>query len=210
MNKSIMNKFVRTIGNIFSYLYPEQIIRVINGLRKYIYGSKVKRKLKVYGENVVIIPPMTLKGGKYISIGENFSCGTGMMMQCWDQYEGEKYSPCLVIGSNAEFGRFNHIGCISQIIIGDNILTGSNVHITDHNHGEIKKEENLQPPIKRNLHSKGSVIIGNNVWIGDNVVVMPGVTIGDNAIIGANAVVTKDVEKNCVVAGVPAKLIKKL
>ena len=39
---------------------------------------------------------------------------------------------------------------------------------------------------------------------------MPGVTIGDNAIVGANAVVTKDVEENCVVVGVPAKILKKL
>ena len=205
-----MKKSIKKICDIFSYLYPEQIIRVINELRKYIYGAKVKRKFREYGDNVVVIPPMKLKGGKYISIGENFSCGTGMMIQCWNYYEGEKYSPCLVIGSNAEFGRFNHIGCINEIIIGDNLLTGSNVHITDHNHGMIPGEEKLQPPIKRRLFSKGRVKIGNNVWLGDNVVIMPGVTIGDNAIVGANAVVTKDVEENCVVVGVPAKILKKL
>ncbi|WP_133013586.1 DapH/DapD/GlmU-related protein [Clostridium cuniculi] len=52
------------------------------------------------------------------------------------------------------------------------------------------------------------VIIGENVWIGANVTVVPGVTIGNNAIIVAGAVVTKDVDSNTVVGGVPAKLIK--
>lgn len=56
----------------------------------------------------------------------------------------------------------------------------------------------------------GKVIIGNNVWIGGNVTILPGVIIGDNSVIGAGAVVTKDVSANCVVAGVPAKLIRKI
>ena len=51
--------------------------------------------------------------------------------------------------------------------------------------------------------------IGKNVWIGANATVLPGVTIGDNAVIAAAAVVTKDVPANVVVAGVPAKVIRK-
>ena len=54
------------------------------------------------------------------------------------------------------------------------------------------------------------IIIGNNVWIGASVTVVPGVTIGDNAIIAAGAVVTKDVEANTIVGGVPAKVIRSI
>ncbi|MDE7192107.1 MAG: sugar O-acetyltransferase, partial [Clostridia bacterium] len=54
------------------------------------------------------------------------------------------------------------------------------------------------------------VKIGNNVWIGAHATILSGVTIGDNAIIAAGAVVTKDVPQNTVVAGVPAKIIKKI
>ncbi len=54
------------------------------------------------------------------------------------------------------------------------------------------------------------VIIGDNVWIGASVTIVPGVTIGDNAIIAAGAVVTKNVEPNTVVGGVPAKFIKNI
>nr|WP_324248840.1 DapH/DapD/GlmU-related protein [Streptococcus macedonicus] len=52
------------------------------------------------------------------------------------------------------------------------------------------------------------VTIGNDVWIGGNVTILPGVTIGNNVVVAAGAVVTKDIPDNCVVAGVPAKMIK--
>ena len=51
------------------------------------------------------------------------------------------------------------------------------------------------------------IIIGKNCWIGTNVVILPGVELGDNVIVGAGAVVTKSFLSNCVLAGVPAKLI---
>lgn len=57
--------------------------------------------------------------------------------------------------------------------------------------------------------TKGDTIIGNDVWIGYNATIMPGVKIGDGAIIAANTVVTKDVEPYTIVAGNPAREIKK-
>ena len=53
------------------------------------------------------------------------------------------------------------------------------------------------------------VDIGNDVWIGANVLIMPGVNIGHGAVIGAGSVVVKDVEPYSIIAGVPAKSIKK-
>lgn len=53
----------------------------------------------------------------------------------------------------------------------------------------------------------GQIKIGNNVFIGNEAVILPGVTIGDNCVIGARAVVTKNIENNSVVAGIPAKKI---
>ncbi len=57
--------------------------------------------------------------------------------------------------------------------------------------------------------NKFVVKIGNDVWIGNNVIIMDGVTIGDGAIVAAGSIVTKDVEPYAIVAGVPAKVIKK-
>jgi virginiamycin A acetyltransferase len=56
--------------------------------------------------------------------------------------------------------------------------------------------------------TKGSVVIGNDVWIGDNVVIMSGVKIGDGAIIANNSHVIQDVQPYSIVGGNPAKLIK--
>ena len=54
------------------------------------------------------------------------------------------------------------------------------------------------------------IVVGKNVWIGSNATILAGVTIGDNAVVAAGAVVTKDVEANTIVGGVPAKFIKKI
>lgn len=60
------------------------------------------------------------------------------------------------------------------------------------------------------FHKGEDINVGNNVWIGANAIILQGVTIGDGAVVAAGSVVTKDVEEKTVVAGVPAKMIKKL
>ena len=65
------------------------------------------------------------------------------------------------------------------------------------------------PPTQNNLPIKGDTIIGNDVWIGQNATILPGVHIGDGAIIGANSVVGSNVDPYTIVAGNPAKQIRK-
>ena len=67
-------------------------------------------------------------------------------------------------------------------------------------------------PAKRRAHSAIAkpIRIGNDVWIGGNVTILPGLTIGNNVVIAAGAVVTKDVQDNSLVAGVPAKKVRDL
>ncbi|MBK7609142.1 MAG: hypothetical protein KA109_15705 [Saprospiraceae bacterium] len=55
-----------------------------------------------------------------------------------------------------------------------------------------------------------AVIIKRNAWIGANATILPGLVIGENSVVAAGAVVTKDVPPNTIVAGVPAKIIKKI
>ncbi len=89
---------------------------------------------------------------------------------------------------------------IGGITIGDGTMIGPHVIIATDNH-------DLQN--KMILVCK-SVVIGKNVWIGAGARILPGVHIGDNAVIGAGSVVTKNVEADTVVAGVPAKFIKNI
>lgn len=67
----------------------------------------------------------------------------------------------------------------------------------------------MEPPAAADLPLKGDTVIGNDVWIGQNAVILPGVHIGDGAIIGANSVVGCEVAPYTVVAGNPARFLRK-
>lgn len=151
---------------------------------------------------------MKLKGLKYISVGDKTFIAKGVQLTAWDSHNGIHYKPSVTIGNACSIRDNCHITAVNSIRIGDNLLTGTNVLITDNSHGEATREQMDIPPTQRKLFSKGPVIIGNNVWLGNNVCVMPGITIGDGAIIGANSVVTHDIPPYCMAAGVPAKVIK--
>lgn len=146
----------------------------------------------------------------YMTVGEGGWFEKGCVLECVAEYHDQRYSPCLTIGKRCCLGEYSHISCVERVTIGDNLLTGRFVIITDNCHGDTSNREELSMhPADRPLTSC-PVTIGNNVWIGDRVAILPGVTIGDGAIIAANAVVTHDVPAGNVVAGVPAKVIKQI
>lgn len=178
----------------------------------YIRSLWRKKQFKVVGQAVLFQKIELLKGPEYISIGNQTSFEKDLYLTAWDSYQAnndiQHFTPEIKIGSNCHFGAFNHITAVNSIEIGDNILTGKNVTITDNSHGSTEPEHLSIEPILRPLVSKGPVKIGNNVWIGDKATVLPNVTIGDGAVIAANAVVTKDVPAYSVAAGNPAKVIK--
>lgn len=118
--------------------------------------------------------------------------------------------PLITIGNNCIIGQYSHITAVNKVVIGDNLLTGRFVLISDNSHGTFTEEELSIHPASRQVVSKGEVIIGNNVWLGDKVSILPGVHIGDGCIIGANAVVTHDINPYCVVVGNPGKIVKTL
>lgn len=157
-----------------------------------------------------IICPHQLKGEKYISIGKNTTIHNSVILTAWDKYGEQTFIPSIKIGDNCNIGEHAHITACKEIIIGNNVLTGRRIYISDNAHGNSSKSEINIPPIQRPLHVKGSVIIEDNVWIGERVCILSGVHIGKGAIIAANAVVTHDVPAACVVGGVPAKIIKRM
>ena len=152
-----------------------------------------------------------IRGLAHISMGEDFSSGEGLWLEAVTRYGEQRFSPRLTIGNHVYVSHWSHIACTNSVTIGDHVLIGSKVMITDHNHGTLGPGATspLMPPSKRPLDGNRSVMIGSNVWLGDGVVVCPGVTIGEGSIVGANAVVTTDVPPFTLVAGVPARPIRR-
>ena len=147
-------------------------------------------------------------GSRYFDLGKRVSFGKNVVLSAWSSYREQSFSPSVIIGNNCCFGDYLHLTCINNINIGDNILTGRWVTITDNSHGLTDNLSLAIPPLDRPLVSKGPVTIGKNVWIGDKVTILPGVTIGDCCIIGANSVVVKDIPDFSIACGNPAKVIK--
>lgn len=95
----------------------------------------------------------------------------------------------------------------TSIIIEDNVMMGSGVHIYVNNH---KFDRADIPLIDQGYYPDEQVVLKNGCWIGANAIILPGVTIGVNSVVGAGSVVTKDVPDGVVAAGIPAKIIKKI
>lgn len=157
------------------------------------------------GVNAATRHPFYLKNPRYFSIGNNFSAGPSLRIEAWDEYAGKRFHPKIVIGNGVSLNWNVHIGAIDRVEIGNDVLIGSNVLITDHAHGTLA--DYFLKPADRPLRSKGPVIIEDDVWIGEGACILPGVRIEAGAVIGANAVVTTDVPKGAVVGGVPARPI---
>jgi acetyltransferase-like isoleucine patch superfamily enzyme len=111
----------------------------------------------------------------------------------------------LVLGNDVDLAKGVMITTDGGIVIGDRTLIGYETCIFSSNHSIPPKGENIFGA----GHVKKPVEIGNDVWIGARSIILPGVTIGNGAVVAAGSVVTKDVQENTIVAGVPAKVIRK-
>lgn len=110
----------------------------------------------------------------------------------------------LFIGNDVDLAKDVLITTSGGVHIGDRVLIGYRTQIISADH--------TIPPIGLPFPISGDkldkVVIENDVWIGANCIITPGVRIGEGAVVAAGSVVTKDVEPNAIVGGVPAKLIK--
>lgn len=192
------------VGRLISpirYFYNKILSTIVD----YIYTGCISKSIKISKGSIVRYPAVRISGPG-ISLGNNSYIGKYGVVTTWTttQY----LSPAILIGHGTNIGQHCHITAINKIVVGDGVLTGKYVTITDNSHGDITFDELLQDPNKREMCSKGPVIIEDNVWIGDKVTICPSVRIGEGSIIGANAVVTRDIPPYSVAAGNPAKIIK--
>lgn len=198
------------IGALVGYIYSFRFSNYFLVIRIYIYTGWLRRYFKKFGNSTIRPYARLLKGLEYISVGDNSVIGNNIQLTAWDKHQMNRYTPEIIIGDGVSIGEDAHITAINKIHIGNNVLLGKKVLITDNSHGEFILAHLDTDPKKRPLFSKGSVIIEDNVWIGEKVSIMANVRIGKCSIIAANSVVTKDIPSYSLAAGIPAKIIKQL
>lgn len=202
-----MKKLVLLFGRIISFLFPYRIKNKVSSFFNYFRTGYVTRGINSMGANSYFMKHTIVIGPQFISIGSNTSIGRRTIVAA-RKYENLECIPILKIGNNVRIGDDCHITAINKIVIGNDVLLGRQITITDNAHGTIK-EKGIHPKDKE-LYSKGPVIIGNRTWIGDKVTILPGIILGDDVIVGANSVVTKSFASGSVIAGNPARQINKI
>ena len=194
-----MNELEKCMAGKWYDCHDEIFLEYKNNARKLLaqynalaYDQKrektdILRKLfGAMGTNVSVGLPFLCDYGRNISIGSNVS-----------------------VNMNCTF-----VDC-NKIEIGDYVLIASNVQIYTATH-PVELAERLTPDWKPESGEYFCrtyalpVKIGNGCWIGGGAVILPGVTIGDGTVIGAGSVVTKDIPANCVAAGNPCRVIRRI
>jgi acetyltransferase-like isoleucine patch superfamily enzyme len=152
-----------------------------------------------------------LSGLRFVQFGRDVRARGGLWIEAVSGYQGDVFTPSIVIGDRVRFSRGVHIAALGTVRLGNDVLFGSNVLVSDHNHGAYAGAAQTnpdQPPVSRPLRSPGAVLIEDNVWIGDNAVILAPAHIGFGAVIGANSVVRGDVPAGSLAAGAPSRVLK--
>ena len=158
------------------------------------------------GSNSFILPPYRIVNPESLFIGNNTRIGKYAFIVLCSEYQGKKYYPKMVIGNGVSIGHNFFVGCQKNIIIEDNVLISTRVFMADTMHGYSDID---QPIIEQHLAPGRETIIEKNSFIGVNACILPGVKVGMHSVVAAGAVVTKDVSPHTVVAGNPARQIKR-
>ena len=147
---------------------------------------------------------------------QQFVVGVGnplIRKKLYDLFSNAGFEPFSLISVHARVGINNELGRGLNVMTGAVITTnvcigdGTLVHINSSIHHDCKIGSFCE--ISPGSRILGKVTLGNLVSIGSGAIILPGIRIGDNVKVGAGAVVTRDLENNEVVVGVPAKPIKK-
>ena len=161
---------------------------------------------KNIGKKVFIGKHTLITHKKYLHIGNNVRLGNNFEMRSFPEFAGQVYAPQVIIEDDCYLGDHLKILCNDTVSICKNSLIASNVLITTENHGmDIASQASYgKQPL-----THASVKIEEHCWIGEKVIILPGVVIGEWSVVAAGAVVTKSVPPYTIVAGNPARPIKR-
>jgi acetyltransferase-like isoleucine patch superfamily enzyme len=190
-----------SVNYIFPYPRFEAHLHFL--YRRLIFG----RRLRSLGRGSVVNPFAELKGMECISIGSKSYIGRGTQIIATKQYLDKVFDPSIEIGDNVSIGKRCIISTTNTIRIENSVTIAEHVYIAGGVHEYSDPEKGIldQPLVS------GSVTIAQRVWIGYGAFIAGAgdLSIGEHAIVGANSVVTRSVPPFTIVAGCPAKPIKR-
>lgn len=140
-----------------------------------------------------------------VSLGENVYIGPRCRIQGIERYNHARFSPSIVLADNVSVQQDFYLTCASRVEIGTNTAIAAFVTITDIDHPYVDVD---QPIEKQDLVVSG-VAIGPDCKIYNGAVITKGTRIGRHCVVGANSVVSGHYPDFCVIAGSPAKIIKR-
>lgn len=158
-------------------------------------------------QSLLGFPPGDVFGAWWIAIGSQtliapeVTLSVGLPGEVLDRGA----EPVLTIGDRCSIGRGTSIVARRRVEIGDDVTIAPNVYITDHNHTYA----DVDVPIKEQYPTHDPVRIGDGTWIAAGATILPGADIGRHVTVGAGAVVRGTVEDRTVVAGNPARVVRR-
>ncbi|WP_455432687.1 acyltransferase [Streptosporangium soli] len=158
------------------------------------------------GEGTCLVFPVgAIFGEEWIEIGEHTLVGERVSISA-GMNPGLDLGPRPIvrIGDGCSIGRGGHIVGHQSIDIGNDVFTGPYVYITDQNH----VYDDPEIPIGRQWPRNSPVTIGPGSWIGTGAIILPGTRLGRQTVVAGGAVVRGEFPSHCVLAGVPARVIR--
>lgn len=168
------------------------------------------RRFAAFGEGALIcFPPGDNLGQEHIAIGAgtlvapNVTLSVGMAPG--QPLPRGVTSPVLRIGPRCLIGRGTHLVAHRSVVIGDDVITGPGCYVTDQNH--VYADPGT--PIGQQWPADDPVEVGSGSWLGAGAVILPGTRLGRNTVVGAGAVVRGTFPDHVVLAGIPARVVRR-
>lgn len=167
----------------------------------------LKHKFSTWGRGSRIIPPANISGGQNIHVGLNCTIGKNAILTSISHDLIQSISNShITIGNNVYIGHNVNIHSMGLLSIGDGCVLSDYVYISNVSHGF---NPNSGLIMQQQLEYKGSIKINNNTFIGFNAKILPSVELGEWCIVGSGSVVTKSFPSYSMIAGNPARLLRK-
>ena len=204
-----MRCLLSKLGFVIASFFTERRYGQCKRIKYYLFSKIVMHWFKSTGKHIRICPPLFVNGGKYVTIGDNFSMLERARIEAIDCYTTQTFKPEIIIGNNVAISS----ACLwahQKIVIGNNVRIGGDCIVIDsdcHSLNYVHRRGAVSDML--NTKSK-QITIEDDVMIGARCIILKGVVIGARSVIGAGAVVTRSIPADCIACGNPAKIIKRI